>query len=357
MVYQNKKNLEINLIKQKNMEQNLDKSNLRQVILDFPKQFEKGFSLGKNMQIKGSFESICISGMGGSSIPVDMLKAYIKYLRKNDPNLNKKISIFKNRGYQLPTEAYENCLNIFSSYSGGTEETLESLNEAIKNNLPSIGLANGGKLVETCLENNIPYISIPDVSQPRYALGYFFSILLQIISNHGFIQDFEEEISSSLEKLENDTRELEEKGKELAKKLFQKTPLIYTTEKMKAVGRIWKIKTNENAKIPCFFNYYPELNHNEMVGFTLPQSPFHIIALIDRNDHPKILKRMEITAKLLEKYNIKTDLIDIPDNENFFLSLFSSLALADWISYYLALEYGQDPTPVEMVENLKETLA
>ncbi len=338
------------------MEKNIDKSNLRQVILDFPKQFEKGFSLGKNLHLEGNFNSVCISGMGGSSIPADILKTYANYLRDADPKNAKRFSLLKNRGYKLPKDAFKNCLNIFSSYSGNTEETLESLNEAIKNNLPSIGIANGGKLIEICQKNNIPYIILPDISQPRYALGYFFSVLFQIFSNHGLITDNKNDILSSIENLEKITLELEEKGKEIANKLFKKTPLIYTTEKMKAVGRIWKIKINENAKTPCFFNYYPELNHNEMVGFTLPQSPFHIITLVDKNDHPQIIKRMQITAELLKKNGIDTDLIDIPNNDNLFLALFSSLALSDWVSYYLALEYGQDPTPVEMVEDLKKLL-
>lgn len=338
-------------------QKNIDKDNLRQVILGLPKQFNIGFALAKSIKCGTNFKSICISGMGGSSFPSDILETYITYLRKKDALKNKSLRIIKNRGYQLPTEAYENCLNLFISYSGNTEETIESLNEGIKNNLPSIGIANGGKLIEICKAKKIPFIIIPNISQPRYALGYFFSVLLQILKNCKLIEEsFSEEIVNSIKKLNAITIQLEKTGKKIARKLIGKTPLIYTSEKFQSVARIWKIKINENSKTPCFYNYYPELNHNEMVGFTLPQGKFHIITLVDNNDHPQIIKRMKNTANILLKKKIKTELINIPENSNVFLSIFSSLALGDWVSYYLALNYKQDPTPVQMVEDFKKML-
>lgn len=336
---------------------NIDKSNLRQVILDFPKQFEIGLELAKDVRIGTNFKSICISGMGGSSFPSDILKTYVAYLRKKDSKKNKSFRIIENRGYALPVEATEECLNIFISYSGNTEETTESLNEAIKNKLPSIGIANGGKLIEICKAKKNPFIIIPDISQPRYALGYFFSVLLQILKNCQLIEEnFSQEISTSIKKLTEITIRTEKTGKALAKKLVGKTPIIYASEKLQAVARIWKIKINENSKTPCFYNYFSELNHNEMVGFTLPQGKFHIITLVDNNEHHQVIKRMKITANILQKKKIKTDLIDIPENNNMFLSIFSSLALGDWVSYYLALNYKQDPTPVQMVEDFKKVL-
>jgi glucose/mannose-6-phosphate isomerase len=118
---------------------------------------------------------------------------------------------------------------------------------------------------------------------------------------------------------------------------------------------IWKIKINENAKTPAFWNFYPELNHNEMVGFALPQGKFHIVTLLDKNDHPQDIKRMKITAKLMKKKGIDTTLIELEDKD-IFNTIFSALTLGDWVSYYLALEYGQDPTTVDMVEDLKKLL-
>jgi len=148
----------------------------------------------------------------------------------------------------------------------------------------------------------------------------------------------------------------EETGRTIAQKLTGKTPIIYSSAKFAALALIWKIKINENAKTPAFYNFYPELNHNEMVGWTLPQGKFHIITLLDPNDHPQNIKRMKITAELLKKKGTKTTLVEM--EKSFVLNtIFNTLLLGDWVSYHLALEYGQDPTPVDIVEDLKKKLA
>jgi glucose/mannose-6-phosphate isomerase len=331
----------------------LDKSDLRQVILDFPDQFEAGYKLAKNIKILGSFKSVCVSGMGGSSLPADILRIYLNNLFENK-NI-KKIGLYQNRTYSLPPESFDNCLNIFSSFSGGTEETIASLKQAIEKKLFSVGITNGGKLAEICRENNIPCVILPPVIQPRYATGYFFSSMLQILVNAGMIPDESIDIISEARKLKEELPSLEEKGESLAGKLSGKTPVIHSSDKHKGLAMVWKIKFNENAKTPAFWNYYPELNHNEMVGYTLPQAKFHILTLLDPKEHPQILKRIMITNKLLKKYDVETTVIEMPD-KNIFNAIFHTLLLGDWISYYLALSYGQDPTPVDMVEDLKKML-
>jgi glucose/mannose-6-phosphate isomerase len=147
----------------------------------------------------------------------------------------------------------------------------------------------------------------------------------------------------------------EKMGQELAKKLSGKTPVVYASPKYKSVAMVWKIKINENAKTPAFWNFFPELNHNEMVGFTNPQGKFFIIMLKDTDDNPKNLKRYQATADLLNGIGIDSEIIDMEGN-NVFLKMFSSINYADWASYYLALAYGQDPTPVDLVEKLKKIL-
>ena len=148
----------------------------------------------------------------------------------------------------------------------------------------------------------------------------------------------------------------ENQGKELASKIRGKTPVIYSSPKYKPVAMIWKIKINENAKTPAFWNFFPELDHNEMVGFTNPQGKFFIIMLKDSEDDPRNLKRFDATSKLLREKGVESEIVEMHGN-NVFSKMFSSLNLADWTSYYLALEYGQDPTPVDMVEKLKKILA
>ena len=334
----------------------LDKSNFRQVIIDFPKQFEQGFKLAKGIKIKGQFNSLVVSGMGGSSLPVDVLKIYLKSLYRKNPKENKLFTVFQNRTYSLPREAYYGGLNFISSYSGTTEETISSLREAIKNELPIVGFTSGGKLAELCQKNKIPCVIFPKGIEPRSATGYFFASMLQVLANAGMIEDKSRELIALSKNLRKAVLELELEVKKIAQKLFGKTPVIYAPAKFGALAMIWKIKINENAKTPAFYNVYPELNHNEMVGFTLPQGKFHIITLMDKNDHPQNIKRMKITAALLRKKDIETNLIEMTD-KNMFDTLFSTLLLGDWVSYYLALLYKQDPGPVKIVEDLKKLLA
>ena len=326
----------------------LDKSNLHQVILDFHKQFDEGIKLAENIKLEGDFDKVVISGMGGSAFPGEIVRTYLEADNKSFP-------VFANRTYSLPHGINEKTLNIFCSYSGNTEETLSSLKEAIEKKLPAVGISSGGELEKVCLENNIPFVKLPFVVQPRYALGYFFSVILKIMSNSRLIEENFSFLSSE-EKLTETTKKLEQLGKELAEKSKNKTLVIYASNQWKILAKIWKIKLNENTKIPAFWNYFPELNHNEMVGFTLPQSNFFVFLLKDSDDHKQNQKRMEATSKLYKEKGIDSETLEIA-GENTFEKIFSTLILGDWISYYLAILYNQDPTPVEMVEKFKKLIS
>jgi len=338
---------------------NLDQSNFRQFILDTPNQFKIGMSLTKDIKIEGSFNSLTVSGMGGSALPANLLRAYCNSLFKNHPEY-KPFEIYINRYYSLPPEAQgKNALNFIASYSGKTEETLASLEEVKALNLPFIGFSSGGKVEELCQLYGAPHVKLPipyPNYQPRMGTGYFFGAMFQLLVNHGLVPDLTVDLLSEADKFNDYMSEYEKKGKELAQELSGKTPVIYASPKYKSVAMVWKIKINENAKTPAFWNFFPELNHNEMVGFTNPQGKFFIIMLMDKEDNPKNLKRYIATADLLKKNGIGSKIVDM-DGDGIFAKMFLSISLADWTSYYLALEYGQDPTPVALVEELKVILA
>ncbi|MEK7160049.1 MAG: bifunctional phosphoglucose/phosphomannose isomerase [Patescibacteria group bacterium] len=337
----------------------LDKSNFRQFILDTPNQFKIGITLANGIKVNGEFDSVTISGMGGSALPANLLRTYCNSLFKNHPEY-KPFEIYVNRFYSLPPEAHgKNALNIIASYSGNTEESLSSLNEAKEKNLPFIGISSGGEIEKLCKEYQAPHIKLPipyPNYQPRMGTGYFFGALLKFLINQGLVPDLTNDIISLSDKFNEKMRDLEENGKILAKKLYNKTPVIYSSPKYKSIAMIWKIKINENAKTPAFWNFFPELNHNEMVGFTNPQGKFFIIMLRDEDDNPKNLKRYQTTADLFKEKGIDSKIITM-DGNDVFSKMFLSITYSDWTSYYLALEYGQDPTPVDLVEKLKKILA
>lgn len=337
----------------------LDTFNFRQMILESPDQFRAGFALAKDIRISGNFGSILISGMGGSALPGNLFRIYLNDLFRTEHREEQPLTIYQNRSYTLPPEAYHDCLNFICSYSGNTEETIASFEEALAHNLPCIGLSSGGKLEMMCIDHHVPHIKLPIPNpgfQPRVGTGYFFGALFQVLINQGLVPDTTETLTRESEALKQAIFSIEKAGEALAKKMVGKTPIIYATAQYKSVAMVWKIKMNENAKIPAFWNFFPELNHNEMVGFTNPQAKFIILMLRDNNAHPQVLKRFDVTAELMRKQGIEVEIIDM-EGESVYSKVFMSIALGDFASYYLALEYGQDPTPVAMVEDLKKLLA
>ncbi len=335
-----------------------DPSNLRQMLLDSPEQFKVGFETAKDIHVDGEFTSITISGMGGSALPGNLLRIYLSDLFKRNTNV-RRLEVFQNRYYSLPHEAFDKSLNFIMSYSGNTEETIESFEEALKNKLPCVGVASGGKIEEMCKENNIPFIKLPipfENFQPRLGTGYFFGAMIQTLINHNLIPDTKNEILEAAAKLKENIAQFEAKGKELAEKINGKTPVIYTSTRFKPVAMIWKIMINENGKTPAFWNFFPELNHNEANGFVSPQGNFIAVMLRDPEDHPRNYKRFEVTAAILKEYGTDSIILDYSEGTIFY-KMFSSLLTGGFNSYYLALGYGNDPTPVELVEKFKKLLA
>lgn len=333
-----------------------DVSNLRQMIYSSPSQFAEGFKLALGVKTGGKFGSVVFSGEGGSAFPSQLLEIIIRDFAQKTGK--KPITIITNHSYSLPLESYSESLNICCSYSGNTEETISVLNEAIEKKLPVIGVASGGKVEEICKQNNVPYAKLPipyEHFQPRIGTGYFVSVMLKILANHELMPDVEEEILRSVPFLTDRMGDLETRGKELASKIAGKTPVIYASEKFARVAMVWKIKFNEHAKNPAFWNFFPELNHNEMVGFTNLGDRYFLIMLRDGEDNSRNLKRYDVTSSVVGEKGLESEIIDL-EGENTFSKIFSSLYLADFVAYYLAEKNSVDPTPVDMVEKFKGLL-
>ena len=323
-----------------------DSFNMRKAIEEFPQQFKIDLSSTLKKTLKP--ERVIITGLGGSALAANLLQMLL---------VEKKIllPLSINRDYHLPYFSNKKTLHIFISYSGNTEETLSSFKEALEKDLPSLVVSSGGRLKELAKKNNIPFFQIPQGYQPRMALGYQFALLTKILYKYQLLKEV-----TSITDLEKTLKvySLEKKGQELAKGLKNKIPLIYTSNKLRSLARIWKIKFNENSKVAAFFNYFPELNHNEMVAYTnlLKQNQnFKVIILRDKAEEKNILKRMELTATIIREKKIAVEFIDLK-GKNLLEKIFSSLLLSDWTSYYLALNQKLDPTPVKIVELFKKKL-
>lgn len=331
-------------------DRSFDKFDTYKILETFPDQFKVGLHIAKDIEIRGNFRNVIICGMGGSALSGDILKSYM-------PGL--EIPVFISRDYYLPLQANEHSLIIFITYSGNTEETVSAFKQALHNHYRVACITSGGKLKDLCYSNGIPVALIPrDVPnfQPRYALGYMFAALMRILSNSGLIPSRDEEIRQMTANLKQFN--FHEHSKKIAIRLYKKIPVIYSSDENKVIARIWKIKLNETSKTMAFYNYFPELNHNEITGHTesRTQGNFHSILLRDKSDHPRIKKRMDIFAEIIKSRGQEYSAVDLMDSEDRLTKIFSAILFGDWIAYYLAGEYRIDPTPMELVDQLKEKL-
>lgn len=340
------------------MENEKDVHNLRGVILSESEQFEQGFKVAGSVMVRGEFDAIVLSGMGGSALPGDVLSVIIDDIeRRYSPQLE-PLRVHVNRSYALPRLAYHNSLNFVCSHSGNTEEALSVLLEVIKHKLPVVGISSGGKLEETCQEHGVPHVKLPipqESFQPRMATGHFVSVILHVLIESDLLPDVRDELLKSAPELKQSVTESELLGKEIAETLVGKTPVVYASDKFKALAMIWKIKFNENAKTPAYWNAFPELNHNEMVGYTQPQADFSMLLLRDHLDNERNKKRYDVFGEIMASRGFPVRVLDIPGS-TIYTQIFNTLVLGDWVSYYLALAYGMDPTPVDMVEDFKKRL-
>lgn len=346
--------------------------NIRDAIKNFNEQF--GYEpeiLNPEKLMLNEVRGFVVAGMGGSNLVADLLKI-------RDPYLD----ITVHRNYGLPPllhDEFQKRLLIANSYSGNTEETIDSLEQAVKRGYSAAVIATGGKLIERAKELGLPYIQMPSTGiQPRSALGYNLKAVLKMMGR--------EDLMNEAAKLKDTVNpaEQESAGKELAERIKGRVPVIYSSERNLGIAYNWKIKFNETGKIPAFYNVFPELNHNEMTGFdegAVPNrvwvernaerkklnAPFHFIFLQDAADHPKIRKRMEVTEKLYCKLGLPVEVLDLIPNQvamegnsvwsgSIFHKIFSSLVLADWAAYYTALGYGLEPEEVPMVETFKKLM-
>jgi glucose/mannose-6-phosphate isomerase len=289
--------------------------------------------------------------MGGSALPAELLsETFSQYTE--DGSL---YPVHINRDYNSSKYITDTSLILAISYSGNTEETLSAYENAIAENRVVIAIAAGGALIDRARELNQPYVIIPNPSpdfQPRYATLYILKAIIEVLIKFGVLSESAREKVVSLVSSVK-PQDFESQGEVLASLIKGKTPVIYATCEYKLSAHLWKIKINENAKTPCFWNYIPELNHNEMLGFTNPQAEFQFIFLQNEVETSRNIKRFEKLTQLFESRGLAVSNIVIPDFGNKLANLVAMTLIGDWTAYYLALAYGIDPTPVDMVEEFK----
>jgi glucose/mannose-6-phosphate isomerase len=336
---------------------------MRELLLDFPLQFGIARESAAKANIlfdKRDFNNIVFAGLGGSAIGADLVRSYLYF----ESSLPMQVV----REYDLPAYVGSSTLVFISSYSGNTEETLSAYSQARKKGASIIAISSNGALKENCLRDGVTFIEIPKGLPPRCSLGYLSIIPLCLLTRLGLIKDAASSIDKTIAVLEGLKRHKlnplvgakDNIAKYVAGRLVNKFPIIYSASvHFDTVATRMRCQLNENSKSLASSHVFPEMNHNEIVGWEQPAKIFKNLAVImlrDKGVHPRVNKRMDITREIILKED--PNIIEIySEGEDLLARIFSLIYIGDFVSLYLAILYGIDPTPVERVTYLKKKLA
>lgn len=301
---------------------------------------------------------VVVAGMGGSALAAGIVKTWL------DAQLNVPFEVL--RDYNLPQYVDSQTLVIVMSYSGNTEEELSILGQAHERSAQIAIVAAGGQLATLAKEQSIAHVLLPGGVPQRMAMFYMLRALVALLAHFGIIAaSVSDEIAATAEWLERETQQwlpdvttATNEAKQLALLAVGKTPVFYGGPLTAPVAFKWKISWNENAKNVAFWNQYSEFNHNEFMGWVSHpiEKPFAIFDLISSHEHPQILRRFELSDKLLSGLRPKAHPIWLR-GDSLLQQMLWGCILADFASIYVAILNGIDPVPVELIEKLKKELA
>jgi glucose/mannose-6-phosphate isomerase len=301
--------------------------------------------------------NVVVAGMGGSALAALLAKAWLKD--------DIKVPFEVLRSYDVPASVGSGTLFIASSYSGNTEETVSALEQATAKGAQLAILTAGGQLMDMAGSYKIAHVEIPAHLQPRMAVIYNLRGLIQLLAHFEIVYGTKnEEIIQAAGWLKNeslawgkDVPTEHNYAKQLALLAVGKTPVFYGGALTAPVAYKWKISWNENAKNVSFWNEYSEFNHNEFIGWSSHpvEKPFAVFDLISHLEHPQIIKRFEISDRLLSGMRPKSTVVTLKGDTSIQQLLWGSI-LADFVSIYVAILNGVDPTHVGLIEKLKTEL-
>ncbi len=334
-----------------------DKQDMLGLIKGFPGQCASAVEIAAGSGLPGSFEKITgivSAGMGGSAIGGDIIY--------NCLSGELAVPFLVVRDYDLPGFVGAGTLFVAASYSGNTEETLSMCRQAFERNARVIGITSGGELEKLCIENGAPVVKIPGGQPPRTAIGYMFFTMLVKLQQAGLAADKSADIEKTITLMERIRDRLSGgSGPALAtaEQLHGSLPVIYGSSKITSCAAFrWRTQINENSKMLASTALFPEMNHNEIVGWEHPaglMKNLPVVILRDAGDNERVQKRIEITKSLMQ--GIAPSISEVwSEGDSLMERIFSLMYYGDFVSFYLAVLNGADPTPVERIQTLKERL-
>lgn len=326
----------------------------------FPEQLAEAAEVGAKIDPPSpeGVENVFILGMGGSGIVGNIVEALMA------ERCGLPIVVVKD--YRSPGCLGTHSLVFSVSYSGNTEETIEATTHAIEGSSKVVVVSSGGYLKELAEEKGLTYVPVPGGIQPRAALASMVVPVFSIMERMGIWGGFEHELAAAVSQLQARRPSLgpespveENPAKRVALDIRRKIPLIYGGGIGGVAAHRFKCQINENAKAPAFWNVYPELDHNELVGWgqhgDVTRQLIQLVELRNDFEHPQVRKRFELTREIMRECIAGVTEVhargDHPLGQ-----LLDLIYVCDYASLYLAVVEGIDPGPVTAIEELKKRL-
>lgn len=312
---------------------------------------EEGLAIGRELEFnkaQAKVKHVVMAGLGGSGIGAEIV---LNYLERSTP-----VPLVLSKDYFLPGFVNEETLVIVCSYSGNTEEALCILEEAIHKKATIVCITSGGKLQALAQANNIDCILLPAGIPPRACIGCSFSQILFVLQKFALIDNsFEAEISNAIRLLSGELDTIKKDAAALAEKLQHKLPVIYSDQRIAGVATRWRQQFNENSKVLGWERPFPEMNHNELVGWRDQAEGLAVIFLHTGGELDRVSRRFEINRSVI--CNFTNAVFDIVAKGDSFLErAIYLILLGDWTSWYLAELRGVDAVEVNVIDYLKAEL-
>lgn len=325
---------------------------MKELIATFYGQIERGIQIYSDNTpsvLSKKFDHIVISGLGGSGIGGTIVR---------DLSLHSsKVPVVVNKDYQIPSFVNEKTLFIASSYSGDTEETLYALEEALKQGAQVVCISSGGKIAEIAKSSGYPLLLIPGGGPPRAHLGYSLTQLICILVSNGQLPaSYLADLKNTVSFLQINQSDIQRSASEIANTILNKSVVIYSDSGIGGVAERLRQQLNENAKVLCWHHCVPEMNHNELVGWTEKNNDRAVLILRNHDDFQRNQTRIEINKEVIGKYtSCITELWSKGSNRIEQTMYF--IQLIDWISFYLSELRGVDIMDIKVIDHLKKKLS
>lgn len=324
---------------------------MRNHLEGFIKQLDDAFEIGQStsLNLSNNITSVLICGIGGSGIGGIITSKSIADVCK--------VPVITCNDYHIPSFVNESTLIIASSYSGDTEETIAAVKAAMNKGAQLCAITSGGELEAICKETGSNYILIPGGNPPRTCLGYSLTEQVFVLNKYGLIpSELIDNLKSASKLLKSEDTNIKLEAKLVSEALVGKIPVLYSTDKFEPIAIRFRQQLNENSKMLAWHNKFPEMNHNEIVGWSKENKDLAVLVFRNKDDFYRTQARIDFTVGLISKYTSSVTQINSKGNSYLERALYF-IYLTDWVSLYLAEIENTDPVAIKSIDALKAHLA